>query len=167
MLFFIYTLGGSIPMLMATLYLLTGPGETLGGGGEVVLSLSIGAIETIVIWSAYALSFAIKTPLYPFLVWLVHAHAEAPLEGSILLAGVVLKLAIFGVSSILVTHLWQGSLETMSFTFSLSLATLLLASGAMLQQVDLKGFVALSSVAHIGISTLGILSLTADGSGGA
>jgi len=154
-------------MLMATLYLLTGPGETLGGGGEVVLSLSIGAIETIVIWSAYALSFAIKPPLYPFLVWLVHAHAEAPLEGSILLAGVVLKLAIFGVSSILVTHLWQGSLETMSFTFSLSLATLLLASGAMLQQVDLKGFVALSSVAHIGISTLGILSLTADGSGGA
>lgn len=55
----------------------------------------------------------------------------------------------------------------MSFTFSLSLVTLLLASGAMLQQVDLKGFVALSSVAHIGIGTLGILSLTADGSAGA
>lgn len=55
----------------------------------------------------------------------------------------------------------------MNFTFSLCLTTLLVASGAMLQQIDLKGFVALSSVAHIGISTLGILSLTADGSAGA
>lgn len=79
----------------------------------------------------------------------------------------VLKLAIFGVSAVLVSLLWEGGLGTITFSLALSLTSLLLASGAILQQLDLKGFVALSSVAHMGMGTLGILSLTEDGMAGA
>lgn len=166
LLFFIYTLVGSISILLAVLYLIGSTGEILNCGSEALVSLTLTQPSASILWVAFGVSFAVKTPLYPFLVWLIHAHAEAPLEGSIILAGVVLKLAIFGVSALLVGLLWEGGLVTLSYSLSLSLATLLLASGAMVQQIDLKGFVALSSVAHMGLGTLGILSLTEDGTVG-
>jgi NADH:ubiquinone oxidoreductase subunit 4 (subunit M) len=166
LLFFIYTLAGSISILLAVLYLISSTGEILNCGSEALVSLTLTQSSASMLWVAFGVSFAVKTPLYPFLVWLIHAHAEAPLEGSIILAGVVLKLAIFGVSALLVGLLWEGGLVTLSYSLSLSLATLLLASGAIVQQIDLKGFVALSSVAHMGLGTLGILSLTEDGTAG-
>jgi len=166
-LFFTYTLGGSAPILIATLFLVSDQGDIISLGIEAIVSLSLLVGEITGLWLAFGGSFAVKTPLYPFLVWLIHAHAEAPLEGSIILAGIVLKLAIFGVSAILLTLLWSGSLGPMTFTLTLGLCSLLLASLAILQQLDLKGFVALSSVAHIGMGTLGILSLREDGIAGA
>jgi NADH-ubiquinone oxidoreductase chain 4 len=154
-------------MLLAVLFLASSTGEMIDGGSEALVSISLTQPFVSGLWLAFGVAFAVKTPLYPFLIWLIHAHAEAPLEGSVILAGVVLKLAIFGVSAILLGTLWEGGLVTLSYSLSLSLATLLLASGTILQQVDLKGFVALSSVAHIGLGTLGILTLTEDGSVGA
>jgi len=89
------------------------------------------------------------------------------LEGSILLAGVVLKLAIFGVTSILIALFWEGGLVMIPFNLALSLTTLILSSLAILQQVDLKSFVALSSVAHMALGTIGLLVLSEEGLGGA
>ena len=166
-LFFVYTIGGSAPILIATLYLISTQNAILNKGAEAITSLNLYSEEVGILWLAFGGSFAIKTPLYPFLIWLIHAHTESPLEGSIILAGVVLKLAIFGVSVILTSLLWEGGLALISYALTLGLVSLLLASGAILQQLDLKGFVALSSVAHIGIGTIGIICLTEDGISGA
>lgn len=97
---------------------------------------------------------------------MVSAHAEAPVEGSILLAGVVLKLATFGVMAILLSLLWEGTRFAMCFSLSAGVFTLLMASLSLLQQLDLKCLVALSSVAHMGNGTLGLLSMTEEGIGG-
>jgi NADH-ubiquinone oxidoreductase chain 4 len=101
LLFFIYTLAGSVSMLLAVLFLTSSTGEIIDGGSEALVSISLTQPLVSGLWLAFGVAFAVKTPLYPFLIWLIHAHAEAPLEGSVILAGVVLKLAIFGISAIL------------------------------------------------------------------
>jgi NADH-ubiquinone oxidoreductase chain 4 len=105
----------------------------------------------------------VKTPLYPFISWLLAAHTEAPVEGSVLLAGIVLKLATFGISVILIANLWEGSSSLMAVAEALGLITLFVSSLAMVQQYDLKGFVALSSVAHMSLGVLGLMCLSQSG----
>lgn len=107
-----------------------------------------------------------KTPLFPFFIWLLFAHAEAPVEGSIILAGVVLKLATFGVVAVLLNILWEGTLVAMAFGMTVAAFTLLIASLSLIQQVDIKAFVALTSVAHMGNGVIGLLSISEEGVSG-
>lgn len=167
MLFFVYTYVGSVPMLVSTLHLAAFAIVDTFLAASVVLVIEASWHEMIGLWVSFALSFAVKTPLFPFFIWLLFAHAEAPAEGSMILAGVVLKLATFGVLLILLGLLWLANQSCSEPGLLGSTYTLLMASASLLQQTDLKAFIALSSVAHIGNGTLGLLSQSEEGVAGA
>lgn len=163
--FLIFTLGSSLPIMFVILYSLQiiGTGMGIEGSWGVAVSFHIHPTGITVLWIICALSFGVKTPLYPFTLWLTAAHTEAPVEASILLAGVVLKLASFGITAVLINLFWEGGIIIMPYSFCICLVTLIISSLALLQQVDLKSFVALSSVAHISIGTLGLLIFYEEG----
>jgi NADH-ubiquinone oxidoreductase chain 4 len=167
LLFFLFTYASSAPMLISVIYLTSfyTPSSFTRAGSFFVACCSLQ--ENMGLWLTFGLSFAAKTPLFPFFVWLLFAHAEAPVEGSMLLAGVVLKLATYGVVSVLLGILWEGTIAAIPFGLAAAAFTLVMASISLVQQIDLKAFVALSSVAHMGNGTLGLLSLTEEGAGGA
>lgn len=100
-LFFLYTYRGSAPMLVAVLYLSSFAVRDLSARASSFFAVCSSGPSVSALWLSFAVSFAVKTPLYPFFIWLLLAHAEAPAEGSIILAGVVLKLATFGVVAVL------------------------------------------------------------------
>lgn len=106
---------------------------------------------------------AVKTPLYPFHLWLYRAHAEAPVEGSMILAGVVLKLGTFGVARFLLGYMGSSTQEWIPLIMRCALVTLVLSSLSILRQRDTKAFVALSSVTHIAVVTVGICLYRLDG----
>lgn len=166
-LFFMYTYTSSVPILISVLYLASFTLAGLSPQSAVFFVAYASWQEVTALWLSFALSFAVKTPLFPFFIWLLFAHAEAPVEGSMILAGVVLKLATFGVVAVLMNLLWEGTLAAMAFGITASAFTLLIASLSLVQQVDLKAFVALTSVAHIGNGIIGLLSLSEEGISGA
>ena len=98
---------------------------------------------------AFFLSFAIKTPLFPFHIWLFRAHAEAPLAGSIILAAVILKLASYGFLRVLIPFFPDATLYFLPLVQTIASITIIYASLSTLRQIDNKQLVAMSSVAQI------------------
>lgn len=152
-LFFLYTLAGSLPML-GSLALLWGlePGPLLTG---VALGELAGGLQLHLL-AGFALALAVKTPLVPFHTWLFRAHAQAPVGGSMALAGAVLKLGAWGVALVCLGPLATGWAALLPLAATLAAVSLLYSSLATLRAVDLKAAVALSSVAHMGTSLLGL-----------
>ena len=99
---------------------------------------------------AFFLSFAIKTPLFPFHIWLFRAHAEAPLAGSIILAAVILKLASYGFLRVLIPFFPDATLYFLPLVQTIASITIIYASLSTLRQIDNKQLVAMSSVAQYG-----------------
>jgi NADH-ubiquinone oxidoreductase chain 4 len=110
---------------------------------------------------------AIKTPLMPFNTWLTYAHSEAPVAGSIILAGLILKLATYGYMRILLQFLPDASYYFSPLVQTFAVVTIIYASLVTLRQTDFKKLVAYSSVAHMGVVVLGIFSNTTQGIEGA
>lgn len=136
----------------------------VGSTDYQLLSLSEINLESQkILWLAFFLSFAVKSPLYPFHGWLFRAHAEAPLAGSILLAAVILKLATYGYLRILINFLPDATSYFSPLVQTISIITLVYSSLATLRQVDLKALVAYSSIAHMAVVILGIFSNTTQG----
>lgn len=159
-LLFLYTLAGSLFMLLAIMVIYYNVGST----DYQLLSLSEINLESQkILWLAFFLSFAVKSPLYPFHGWLFRAHAEAPLAGSILLAAVILKLATYGYLRILINFLPDATSYFSPLVQTISIITLVYSSLATLRQVDLKALVAYSSIAHMAVVILGIFSNTTQG----
>src|SRR5215213_3773209 len=163
--FLIYTMGGSLGLLLAIqlLGVLFGTFDLLTlyehwnsvGPGEVLLGMSAGTVKTIAFW-AFAIAFAIKVPIWPFHTWLPDAHTEAPTAGSMILAGVLLKLGAYGFLR-LILPLYPA--EAKYFAGALAfLATAAIVFGALASyaQTDFKRLVAYSSVNHMGFVVLGI-----------
>lgn len=162
--FFLYTLVGSLLMLVALIYLYL-------AAGSLHLSVLDGLIldpevETL-LWLAFFASFATKIPMVPLHVWLPEAHVEAPTAGSVLLAGILLKLGGYGFFRFSLPLFPQASCRLAPLVFLLSLVAILYSSLATLVQVDLKKAIAYSSVAHMNYATLGLFSNTPEGVGGA
>lgn len=151
--FFLYTLFGSVFMLLAIIfvYLHTGFTDfyTLG-----YVSFSVN--RQFILWILFFFGFAIKVPMFPVHIWLPEAHVEAPTAGSVLLAGVLLKLGTYGVLRFLIPLFPVASFYFAPLVFLFSLIGVVYASLATLTQVDLKKIVAYSSVAHMSFVVLGL-----------
>jgi NADH-quinone oxidoreductase subunit M len=162
--FFIYTLAGSVFLLVAliSLRLLTGSFSIPGMMGQPY-------DETFQLWifAAFALSFAIKVPMFPFHTWLPAAHVEAPTAGSVILASVLLKMGTYGFLRFCLPITPHATQVFAPWILGLSIIAIIYGGLTALAQTDLKKLVAYSSVAHMGFATLGIFVLNPAGVEGA
>jgi len=164
-LLFFYTLFGSLLMLTGILYIyfLTGTSNL-----EYLLSYNLFTFEEqIWLWLAFFVSFASKIPMFPFHIWLPEAHVEAPTVGSVLLAGILLKLGVYGFLRFSLTLFPEASLYFSPMVYLLSVIGIIYTSLSAIRQTDLKRIIAYSSVAHMNLVTLGIFSFNLIGLEGA
>ena len=163
-LLFLYTLAGSLFMLLAIMVIY----QNVGSTDFAVISLSEISLDSQkILWLSFFLAFAVKTPLWPMHGWLFRAHAEAPLAGSILLAAVILKLATYGFLRVLLPFFPDATNFFMPIVQTIAIITLIYSSLVTIRQTDLKALVAYSSVAHMAVVILGIFSNTEQGIEGA
>lgn len=164
--FLIYTFAGSVPMLVAIIYLIFQTKLQLGGYSAALsdvlrLSLPGGHVTSVqgLIFFAFALAFAIKVPLFPLHTWLPDAHVQAPTGGSVILAGVLLKLGGYGLIRFAMP-LATSILPTISpWMMALSAIAIVYGACVAIAQDDIKKLVAYSSVSHMGYVILGIFAL--------
>ncbi|HWD08162.1 MAG TPA: NADH-quinone oxidoreductase subunit M [Actinomycetota bacterium] len=157
--FFLYTLAGSLVMLVGVLYLYFAGGHTFDLIAiESHLHLS-GAAQDWLFWAFFA-SFAIKVPIFPLHTWLPDAHTEAPTAGSVLLAGVLLKMGAYGFLRFSVPLFPEAAHRYAPILATLGVIGILYGGIVAIVQPDLKRLVAYSSVSHMGFVVLGIAALT-------
>jgi NADH-quinone oxidoreductase subunit M len=119
------------------------------------------------LWLGFFLSFAIKVPMFPFHTWLPDAHVQAPTAGSVILAGILIKLGAYGFLRFSLPFFPEASQIFAPLVFALSIVAIIYASLVALMQKDMKKMIAYSSVAHMGFVTMGIFSFTRQGIDGA
>ncbi len=158
--FFLFTLVGSVLMLIAIIYIYWLSGTT---DVEQLYNLGIDSKYQSYLWLAFFSSFAVKTPMWPVHTWLPDAHVEAPTAGSVLLAAVLLKMAGYGFIRFSVGLFPVASTDFIPLIFTLSLIAIIYTSLVALMQDDMKKLIAYSSVAHMGFVTLGIFTFTHQG----
>jgi proton-translocating NADH-quinone oxidoreductase chain M len=163
-LFFFYTLFGSLFMLLALIYIYVTVGTL---NLEYLLNWNFSFSEQCWLWLAFFLSFASKIPMFPFHIWLPEAHVEAPTVGSVLLAGVLLKLGVYGFLRFSLTLFPLASLYFSPLVYFLSIIGVIYASLNAIRQTDFKRVIAYSSIAHMNLITLGIFSFNTLGIEGA
>lgn len=156
-LLFLYTLFGSLFMLLAIIKVYS----YLGATDFALISVSEINLEyQKILWLAFFLAFAIKTPLWPFTGWLFRAHVEAPLSGSVILAAVILKLATYAYLRIMISFLPDATHFYSPLLQGICIITLIYASLSALRSHDSKALVALSSISHCALIVLGLFSNT-------
>lgn len=164
--FFLYTVAGSVLFLLALLYLYFTFGTTdIPILTEQAPSLSLEVQKYL--WLAMFVSFAVKVPMWPFHTWLPDAHVQAPTAGSVILAGVLLKLGGYGFLRFSLPMLPEASHAFADYVFILSIIAVIYTSLIALVQEDMKKLIAYSSVAHMGFVTLGTFSFNQQGLEGA
>jgi NADH-quinone oxidoreductase subunit M len=171
--FFLYTLFGSLLMLVAILSL--GYFASTMPGGQFTTNLidlyrlapSIPANLQIWMFAAFGLSFAIKVPMWPLHTWLPDAHVEAPTAGSVILAGVLLKMGTYGFLRFNLPLFTDASINAIPFMCTLAVIGIIFGALVAMVQTDIKKLVAYSSVSHLGFVMLGIFSMTEEGLQGA
>jgi NADH-quinone oxidoreductase subunit M len=127
------------------------------------LNITFSLFEKKLIWLFLFIGFSVKTPLYPFHIWLPEAHSEAPTTGSVLLAGVLLKMGTYGFFRF-VLPLFPSVLETFkTLIFSMCLCGIILSSLAALAQIDIKKIIAYSSIGHMGMVIIGLYTMNMNG----
>jgi NADH-quinone oxidoreductase subunit M len=155
--FFLYTLAGSLLLLVALITLYFQGGHTFN-----ILTLMgqpySATVQFWVFW-AFFLAFAIKVPMFPFHTWLPDAHVEAPTAGSVILASVLLKMGGYGFLRFCLPMTPQASQASAGIVMALSVIAILYGAYMALAQTDLKKLIAYSSVSHMGFVTLGIFVL--------
>lgn len=155
LLFFLYTFTGSLFMLLAILKIYSYVGST---DFQLISLYEINLNSQKILWLAFLLAFAIKTPLWPFTGWLYRAHADSPLAGSILLAGTILKFATYGYIRVLINILPDASNYFGPLLQTIAIITLIYASLATIIQGDTKVLIAYSSISHMAVVVLGLAS---------
>ncbi len=161
--FFLYTLAGSLPMLLAILWLGWRFSKAAGYWSFhylELLTMLLPPQEQLWLFIGFALAFAIKVPLFPLHTWLPDAHVEAPTGGSVILAAVLLKLGTYGFMRFGVPLFPHVKEEVIDLILVLSLIGIIYAALVAWVQEDMKKLIAYSSVAHLGFVTLGIFSMT-------
>ncbi len=162
--FFLYTLAGSILMLLALLAIWYHAGTT---DLAVLMQTPFPVRMQFWLFLAFFASFAVKVPMWPVHTWLPDAHVEAPTAGSVILAGVLLKMGAYGFLRFSVPMLPQASQQFAPMMFTLGVVAVLYTSLVALAQTDMKKLIAYSSVAHMGVVVIGIFTFNAQGIQGA
>ena len=162
--FFLFTLAGSVFMLLAIIAIYMETGTT---NITYLLQFDLAPSLQYIFWLAFFASFAVKIPMWPVHTWLPDAHVEAPTAGSVILAGVLLKMAGYGFIRFSLGIFPIASSYFAPFIFTLSIVAIIYASLVALVQTDMKKLIAYSSVAHMGFVTLGIFTFTLQGIEGA
>lgn len=158
--FFFYTLLGSILMLLGIIliYLTTGTTDI-----QMLTLHYLTPNRQIVLWLAFFASFAVKIPMLPVHIWLPEAHVEAPTAGSVILAGVLLKLGTYGIVRFMIPLFPEAMLYFTPLVFTLCVISIIYAAATTIRQIDLKKIIAYSSVVHMNFALLGIFTNTTQG----
>ena len=162
--FFLYTLAGSVLLLAALLALYFEAGTT---DVPTLMGFDVPAGLQTWLWLAFFASFAVKMPMWPVHTWLPDAHVEAPTGGSVILAGVLLKMGGYGFLRFSLPILPLASEQFVPLIYTLSVIAIIYTSLVALAQEDMKKLIAYSSVAHMGFVTIGIFTATQQGIDGA
>lgn len=162
--FFLFTMAGSVLMLLAILYLGLQAGSF--SQPELVANRSLFAGAQMLLFLAFAIAFAIKVPVFPLHTWLPDAHVEAPTAGSVILAGVLLKMGAYGFLRFNLPLFPQASVQAAPVMAVLAIIGILYGGAVAFAQKDIKKLVAYSSVAHMGFVMLGIFALNPEGLSG-
>ncbi|MBN2322053.1 MAG: NADH-quinone oxidoreductase subunit M [Acidobacteria bacterium] len=170
--FILYTMVGSLLMLVAIIYLYFAHGGTSFDLIEITRSLSSGAVllssrEEFWLFMAFLLAFAIKVPMFPFHTWLPDAHVEAPTAGSVILAGVLLKMGTYGLLRFCLPLFPGTAIDAAPYISVLAVIGIIYGALVAMVQPDLKKLVAYSSVSHMGLVVLGIFAFNMQGMQGA
>jgi len=163
-LLFLYTLAGSLPMLLSILTIYSYIGST---DFQLISLFEISLESQKILWLGFFIAFAVKTPLYPFIIWLPKAHSDSPLAGSIILAATILKLATYGYIRVLINFFPDATYYFSPLVQTIAVITIIYASLSTIIQQDTKRLIAYSSVAHMGVLVLGLFSNTIQGIEGA
>jgi NADH-quinone oxidoreductase subunit M len=159
--FFLYTLLGSVLMLLAILWMYLYAGTT--DIDTLIRTAHFPVAMQGFLWFAFFASFAVKMPMWPVHTWLPDAHVEAPTAGSVILAGILLKMGGYGFLRFSLPMFASASETFAPFVFALSIIAIIYTSLVALAQEDVKKLIAYSSVAHMGLVTMGIFTLTHQG----
>jgi NADH-quinone oxidoreductase subunit M len=162
--FFLFTMAGSVLMLLAILYLGLQAGSF--SQPELVANRSLFAGAQMLLFLAFGIAFAIKVPVFPLHTWLPDAHVEAPTAGSVILAGVLLKMGAYGFLRFNLPLFPQASIQAAPIVAILAIIGILYGGAVAFAQKDIKKLVAYSSVAHLGFVMLGIFALNPQGLAG-
>lgn len=162
--FFLYTLLGSVLLLLALMAMYWNAGTT---DIPTLLAHKFPANMQTWLWLAFFASFAVKMPMWPVHTWLPDAHVEAPTAGSVVLAAIMLKMGGYGFIRFSIPMFPEASAYFASFVFALSVIAIVYTSLVALMQEDIKKLIAYSSVAHMGFVTMGLFTLTTQGIQGA
>lgn len=162
--FFLYTFLGSVLMLVAIMAMYWQAGTL---DIPTLLNYKFPANMQLWLWIAFFASFAVKMPMWPVHTWLPDAHVEAPTAGSVILAGVLLKLGGYGFIRFSLPMFPEASAELAPFIFTLSVIAIIYTSLVALVQEDMKKLIAYSSVAHMGYVTMGVFAANEQGLQGA
>jgi len=162
--FFLYTLAGSVLMLLAIMAMFYQSGTT---DIPTLLTHSFPANMQTWLWLAFFASFAVKMPMWPVHTWLPDAHVEAPTAGSVILAGILLKMGGYGFLRFSLPMFPLASEMFAPLIFVLSVVAIIYTSLVALMQEDMKKLIAYSSVAHMGFVTMGIFAMNQEGVQGA
>jgi NADH-quinone oxidoreductase subunit M len=162
--FFLYTLTGSVLMLLALLAMWYQAGTT---DIPTLLQTPFSAAMQSWLFVALLASFAVKMPMWPVHTWLPDAHVEAPTAGSVILAGVMLKMGGYGMLRFSLPMLPVASAQFAPLIFALSVMAVVYTSAVALAQTDMKKMIAYSSIAHMGVVTLGLFTFNRQGLDGA
>jgi NADH-quinone oxidoreductase subunit M len=168
--FFLYTFIGSVLMLLAIFWLWSNSGTPGHRTFDYLELMQMGAIDMKtqrLLFFAFCLAFAIKVPIFPLHTWLPDAHTEAPAAGSIILAGVMLKMGTFGFIRYAMPLFPQAAHESAFIIAALGVIGIVYGSLMCMAQTDLKRLIAYSSVAHLGFVMLGLAALTPEAVSGA
>jgi len=162
--FFLYTLAGSLLMLLAVMAMYGVAGTT---DITVLLKTHFSASMQTWLWLAFFASFAVKMPMWPVHTWLPDAHVEAPTAGSVILAGILLKMGGYGFIRFSLPMFPEASVYFAPLVFAMSIIAIIYTSLVALVQEDMKKLIAYSSVAHMGFVTMGLFAMTEQGVQGA
>ena len=157
---FLYTLLGSLFLLLSILVMYNIMGTT---DFDALYKINFNYYTQLLLFSGIFIAFAIKTPLIFLNIWLLKAHVESPLGGSIILAGIVLKLSLYGIIRLILPILPKASVYCTYLVYTIGVITIIYASFSTLRTIDIKELIAYSSVSHAAVYVLGVFSNTLQG----
>ncbi len=160
--FFLYTVAGSLLMMLGVIWL-TWSAQTADIPTLIEVAGTLPAAQQVWMFGAFALGFAIKVPMLPFHTWLADAHTEAPTSGSVLLAGVLLKMGTYGLLRFGIQMFPGVALEHSGLFMGLGAIGIVYGAFLAMAQTDIKRLVACSSVSHLGFVVMGLFAMTSEG----